>query len=41
MPSLAVTCSNFVIDSMEFAVGRMYVSKHFNNASKDLVIVLF
>jgi predicted metalloendopeptidase len=27
-------CSNFVNSKMEFAVGRLYVSRHFNSSSK-------
>lgn len=34
-----LTCTNFVIDVMEYAVGRLYVNKHFNNKSKEAVII--
>ncbi len=34
MPSLSLICSTFVIDSLEFVVGRMYVSKYFDPKSK-------
>ncbi|CAF0711928.1 unnamed protein product [Brachionus calyciflorus] len=30
-----ITCSSYVLDVMEFAVGRLYVMKHFNNYSKQ------
>ncbi len=36
-PSVLLVCSNYVIESMEYAVGRMYVSKHFDIESKNLV----
>ena len=35
--SRQITCSTFLIDTMEFAVGRLYVSKHFNHHSKKAV----
>ncbi|RNA08868.1 endothelin-converting enzyme 1-like isoform X1 [Brachionus plicatilis] len=31
----SLICSNFVLETMEFAVGRLYVENYFNNASKD------
>ncbi|RNA08869.1 membrane metallo-endopeptidase-like 1, partial [Brachionus plicatilis] len=31
----AVTCSSYVLDVMEFAVGRLYVMRYFNNHSKQ------
>ncbi len=34
MPSRSWSCSNFVLDNMEYAVGRMYVSNYFNSESK-------
>jgi predicted metalloendopeptidase len=34
-----LTCTNFVNDVMEYAVGRLYVNKHFNNKSKEAVIL--
>ncbi len=30
-------CSNFVNSKMEFAVGRLYVGRHFNSSSKHEV----
>ena len=33
-PPKEITCSYIVMDSMDFAVGRMYVLKHFANNSK-------
>ena len=36
-PSRSLICSNFVLDTMEYAVGRMYVSNYFNNESKAAV----
>ena len=35
--SRSVVCSNYVIDVMEYAVGRLYVATHFNNQSKQAV----
>lgn len=37
VPARSLICSNFVLDSMEYAVGRMYVSNYFNNQSKAAV----
>ncbi|CAF0711924.1 unnamed protein product [Brachionus calyciflorus] len=34
MPSRSLTCSNFVLETMEYAVGRLYIENYFNNASK-------
>jgi hypothetical protein len=34
-------CTLYVIDNMEFAVGRMYVMHHFNNHSKKAVSFSF
>ncbi len=39
--SRQITCSTYVIDAMEFAVGRLYVSKHFNKRSKQAVYTCF
>ncbi len=39
--SRQITCSNYVIEVMEFAVGRLYVSKHFNPESKMAVTKIF
>ncbi len=38
LPSSTLTCSNYVIDFMEYAVGRVYVDKYFNGESKESVI---
>lgn len=35
-----VVCASFVIDYMEFAVGRLYVANFFDNKSKKAVIVI-
>jgi membrane metallo-endopeptidase-like protein 1 len=34
MPTRSWVCANFVLDNMEYAVGRMYVSNYFNSESK-------
>jgi predicted metalloendopeptidase len=39
--SRQVICSNYVTDSMEYAVGRLYISKHFDHHSKAAVIYHF
>jgi predicted metalloendopeptidase len=39
LPSSTLTCSNYVIDFMEYAVGRVYVDKYFNGESKESVII--
>jgi predicted metalloendopeptidase len=36
--SRQVICSSYVTDSMEFAVGRLYISRHFDHHSKAAVI---
>ncbi len=33
-PARALSCSNFVNSKMEYAVGRIYISKFFNSNSK-------
>lgn len=35
--SRSFICSQIIIDSMEYAVGRLYVSEYFNNRSKQAV----
>ncbi|CAF0711920.1 unnamed protein product [Brachionus calyciflorus] len=34
----SLSCSNFVNSKMEFAVGRLYVSRHFNSSSKEQAV---
>jgi predicted metalloendopeptidase len=34
MPSRSWVCANYVLDNLEYAVGRMYVSNYFNSESK-------
>ena len=34
IPPRKHTCSNYVLESMEYAVGRMYVKNHFDSDSK-------
>ncbi len=38
LPSSTLTCSNSIIESMEYTIGRVYVDKHFNGNSKQPVI---
>ena len=35
MPPRILTCSNYVLDNMEYAVGRLYVANYFNGDSKS------
>lgn len=37
--SRQIICSNYVADSMEYAVGRLYISQHFNHHSKEAVLI--
>ena len=34
-------CTQYVLDQMKFAAGRLYVSKYFNNQSKTAVSLIF
>jgi len=36
-PQREIVCSYYALDAMDFAVGRLYVLKHFNNHSKKEV----
>ena len=38
-PPREIVCSYFVLEAMDFAVGRLYVMKHFNDHSKKAVII--